>query len=340
MWLADVLKYAVAIGGALGLFGGGRIGDARRLAGRLLAGHEPPDPERGRPTQGSGAPRIVVIGAATVAAAALVLPTDLELLVGIYAFGAMLAFTIAHVSVIALRFREPDRDRAYRVPLSVPVRGGPVPVPAVIGAVPRRSGLIALLVFHSGARYVGLAWMAGGLILYIMYRKLAAEAAAQTRHDPRARAPPRGARARVRLDPGPDPRHRARRRHHPDRRPARGRDPRRPRSRGRRDRGDLGVRDAAVAPARRAAARGADQARARGAGQGQARGGGVRGGRGGHGDRARPARRARRSCARRAGAASRRSCSRPRSPRACAAGRCLGGRRAARELRRRGLQAT
>ena len=39
----------------------------------------------------------------------LALPHDIEFLAGIFAFGAMLAFTIAHVSVIVLRFREPDR---------------------------------------------------------------------------------------------------------------------------------------------------------------------------------------------------------------------------------------
>jgi APA family basic amino acid/polyamine antiporter len=32
-------------------------------------------------------------------------------------------------------------------------------------------GWVALLVFHSGARYVGLAWLVGGLTLYVIYRK-------------------------------------------------------------------------------------------------------------------------------------------------------------------------
>jgi APA family basic amino acid/polyamine antiporter len=113
----------------------------------------------------------VIIGAAALAAAALVLPTNLDFLVGIYAFGAMLAFTIAHASVIALRFRERDRDRPYKVPLSVKVRGAEVPIPAVIGAVASGLGWLALLVFHTGARYVGLAWLAGGVVLYVAYRK-------------------------------------------------------------------------------------------------------------------------------------------------------------------------
>ena len=43
-------------------------------------------------------------------------PENLDFLVGIYAFGAMLAFTIAHLSICRLRYTEPDRDRPYRVP--------------------------------------------------------------------------------------------------------------------------------------------------------------------------------------------------------------------------------
>ena len=51
---------------------------------------------------------MLIIGSPRVAGHALVDPADLDFLVGIYAFGAMLAFTIAHLSVIVLRFREPD----------------------------------------------------------------------------------------------------------------------------------------------------------------------------------------------------------------------------------------
>ncbi|MBV9006666.1 MAG: universal stress protein, partial [Solirubrobacterales bacterium] len=112
----------------------------------------------------------VIIAVAALAAAALVLPTNLELLVGIYAFGAMLAFTIAHVSVVALRFREPHRDRPYKVPLSIAVRGARVPLPAVLGALLSAAGWVTVLVFHTGARYVGIGWLLGGLALYVVYR--------------------------------------------------------------------------------------------------------------------------------------------------------------------------
>jgi APA family basic amino acid/polyamine antiporter len=113
----------------------------------------------------------VIIGAAALAAAGLVLPTDLEFLVGIYAFGALLAFTIAHVSVCRLRYTEPDLDRPYRIPLSVTVRGRPLPLPAVFGALSSGAGFIAVMVVHEPARYVGIGWMAAGLLLYVVYRR-------------------------------------------------------------------------------------------------------------------------------------------------------------------------
>src|SRR5207237_1762478 len=110
----------------------------------------------------------VLIIAAGVIAAGLVVPEDLDLLVGIYAFGAMLAFTIAHLSICRLRFREPDRDRPYRVPLSVPVRGRQLPLPAVGGALTCAAGWVAVMVLHEPARYVGLAWMVGGIGLSVI----------------------------------------------------------------------------------------------------------------------------------------------------------------------------
>jgi APA family basic amino acid/polyamine antiporter len=112
----------------------------------------------------------VVISIAAALAIALVTAGDLDFLIGIYAFGAMLAFTIAHSAVVVLRFREPNRDRPYAMPLSIRVRSVSVPLPAVLGALLSFAGWISVLVLHSGARLVGLLWMAGGLTLYVVYR--------------------------------------------------------------------------------------------------------------------------------------------------------------------------
>ncbi len=113
----------------------------------------------------------VVITLGSLLAAALVVPRDLDFLVGIYAFGGMLAFLIAHVAICVLRYREPERARPYRVPLSIRVGGGDLPLPSVLGALMAAAGLASLLAFHSGARIVGLAWMAIGVALYVAYRR-------------------------------------------------------------------------------------------------------------------------------------------------------------------------
>ncbi len=171
-WVADVLKYVVAVGGALGLTaaaGSAMLGVSR--VGYSMATNRQIPSAVGRLHPRWGTP-FVIIAAAAIAAGALVLPTKLDFLIGIYAFGALLAFTIAHVSVIALRYREPARQRDYAVPLSIGFRGAQLPLPAVLGALLAAAGWIALLVYHTGARWVGGAWLLAGLVLYVTYRKV------------------------------------------------------------------------------------------------------------------------------------------------------------------------
>jgi basic amino acid/polyamine antiporter, APA family len=112
----------------------------------------------------------VLIIIAGVIAAGLVVSENLDLLVGLYAFGAMLAFTIANASVCRLRYSEPDRDRPYRIPLSIPVRGGELPLPAALGTLIFGAGWLAVMVVHAPARYAGLGWLIFGLLMYVIYR--------------------------------------------------------------------------------------------------------------------------------------------------------------------------
>jgi len=171
VWVADVLKYVVAVAGALALTaaaGGAMLGVSR--VGYSLATNRQIPSGVGRLGSRWGTPWLVVAIAA-IAAAALVLPADLELLVGIYAFGALIAFTIAHASVIAMRFREPGTAGGYRVPMSVPIRGTRVPLPAVLGALLSGAGWLEVVIFHTGARYVGIGWLLAGIVLYVVYRK-------------------------------------------------------------------------------------------------------------------------------------------------------------------------
>jgi APA family basic amino acid/polyamine antiporter len=113
----------------------------------------------------------VAICLAALIAFALAIPHDLEFLAGVFAFGAMVSFAIAHLSVIVLRFREGDRPSAFRVPLSVPVAGARVPLPAVFGLIVSVLVWLSVVLFHQGGRIIGTVWMLAGVALYVIYRR-------------------------------------------------------------------------------------------------------------------------------------------------------------------------
>jgi len=169
-WLAEALMYVVGALAAVTLVAASQSAmlGLSRLAYSLGTNRQIPSAVgRLHPTR---ATPYVVIAIAAVLAGALTLSKDLEFLVGIYAFGALLAFTIAHAAVVRLRFSEPDRRRPYRMPLNVPFRGRSLPLPAVVGALVSALAWVSVLVLHEGARYVGMGWMAAGLLLYVVYR--------------------------------------------------------------------------------------------------------------------------------------------------------------------------
>ena len=134
-WLSQILVYATAALATLTLVVGAHAAmlGLSRLSYSLATNRQIPSAV-GRLHPRHGTPYVVIF-IATVLAAALVVPRDLDFLVGIYAFGAMLAFLIAHVSICVLRYRERDLERPYSVPLSIRVRGGDLPLPSVLGAL-------------------------------------------------------------------------------------------------------------------------------------------------------------------------------------------------------------
>ncbi|MGN6662937.1 MAG: amino acid permease [Solirubrobacterales bacterium] len=101
----------------------------------------------------------------------LVLPGNTEFLGNLYSFGAMLSFTIAHVSIIALRRRQPDVERPYRAPWNVRWRGSEIPLTAVFGALGTGAAFVSVVVLHPEARILGTAWLAAGVAGYLLYRR-------------------------------------------------------------------------------------------------------------------------------------------------------------------------
>src|SRR5206468_4120713 len=69
-----------------------------------------------------GTPWIGILLFGAIACVTLI-PGKAEFLGNMYAFGAMLSFTIAHIAVARLRIKDPDRERPYRGPGTLRIAG-------------------------------------------------------------------------------------------------------------------------------------------------------------------------------------------------------------------------
>jgi basic amino acid/polyamine antiporter, APA family len=100
-----------------------------------------------------------------------ILPGQAEFLGTIYAFGAMLSFTMAHLAVIGLRIKEPDRERPYRAPWNVTVRRVSVPMVSVLGALGTGIAFIVVSALNVGTLIAGSVWLGLGMGTYVGYRR-------------------------------------------------------------------------------------------------------------------------------------------------------------------------
>jgi len=126
----------------------------------------------------------------SILAGLLIIPGQTKLLGNLYSFGAMLSFTTAHVSVIALRIKDPDRERPYRMPWNVRIRGSQIPMTAVLGAIGTFGAWCAVVALHTEARTIGIPWMIAGMAGYFYYRHRQGLDPRKHYRIPRAERPP------------------------------------------------------------------------------------------------------------------------------------------------------
>ena len=98
------------------------------------------------------------------------IPGQAVFLGNMYAFGAMLSFTIAHISVIRLRIKNPDAERPYRGPGTLRVAGYRLPLFAVLGGLGTGFAWVTVTVLHLNVAAAGIGWLLVGVGVYIVYR--------------------------------------------------------------------------------------------------------------------------------------------------------------------------
>jgi len=118
---------------------------------------------------------IIVFG---IAAALLVLPgiivgsKEIDLMSAVYSLAATFAFCSAHLSVMRLRFVEPDLNRPYRMPGNVRFGRGSIPVISVVGALAIGTVFTQLMFQNiSNSTFIYVGWMVLGVATFVVYRR-------------------------------------------------------------------------------------------------------------------------------------------------------------------------
>jgi APA family basic amino acid/polyamine antiporter len=111
---------------------------------------------------------IIVFGAAAILT---LLPGQAEFLGYMYAFGAMLSFTIAHIAVMRLRATQSDAYRPYRGPGNVRFRGYDLPLFALFGGLGTSIAFGVTVALHPDVALAGFGWLLAGIAIYVAFRR-------------------------------------------------------------------------------------------------------------------------------------------------------------------------
>lgn len=91
---------------------------------------------------------------------------------GLYAFGSMLSFALAHLSILALRVKKPDFPRPFRLGWNVRINDRELPVTAIFGLLGTSVIWIIVVIMQPYSRWVGFGWILVGLGIYFLLRRL------------------------------------------------------------------------------------------------------------------------------------------------------------------------
>ena len=108
---------------------------------------------------------------AALASLVIVIARRLTFIADLYNFGAMLAFSLAHLSLIGLRIRRPELERPFKIPGNVRIGQAQVPVTALFGLLATFAVWVDVVLTKPAGRNLGFLWMGVGLVCYVAYRR-------------------------------------------------------------------------------------------------------------------------------------------------------------------------
>jgi APA family basic amino acid/polyamine antiporter len=101
----------------------------------------------------------------------VLLPGKTSFLGTMYSFGAMLSFTVAHASIVALRYKNRDDELVFRARPNLRLRGVDWPLFAIFGGLGTALSWFVVVEQEAPTRWAGLGWLVAGFAMYAVYRR-------------------------------------------------------------------------------------------------------------------------------------------------------------------------
>ncbi|MGH3037366.1 MAG: amino acid permease, partial [Gaiellaceae bacterium] len=105
------------------------------------------------------------------------LPGQTDFLGTMYSFGATLSFTIAHTSIVALRYRYAADEVPFRARPNLRVGSVDWPLFAIFGGAGTLIAWLVIVVQEPVTRWAGIGWLVLGFVAYAVYRRRFVQAA-------------------------------------------------------------------------------------------------------------------------------------------------------------------
>lgn len=101
----------------------------------------------------------------------IIVAKRLTFLADLYNFGAMLAFALAHLSLLGLRVRKPELDRPFKIPFNIRIGRAELPITALFGFLATVAVWVDVVFTKPAGRNLGFLWIGIGLVCYVAYRR-------------------------------------------------------------------------------------------------------------------------------------------------------------------------
>ena len=106
----------------------------------------------------------------------LTLPGDIPFLASLYNFGASFSYLLLMASLLALRTRDREVYRPWKIPFSIKLKVREelieLPIIGIIGLIGVAAIWILIIILNPAGRFFGFLWVAAGLLFYTLFRKI------------------------------------------------------------------------------------------------------------------------------------------------------------------------